>query len=129
MPTTAPTTTHKETAIDFLNLVASGRAREAFERYVAPDFKHHNPYFPGDGPSLMKAMDENAAQNPDKKLKIHVVVADDDHVATFSHVRHNKTEKGAAVVHFFRFENDRIAELWDVGQEVPEQSPNKNGMF
>ena len=26
-------------------------------------------------------------------------------------------------------EGDRIAELWDVGQEVPPDSPNKNGMF
>ena len=26
-------------------------------------------------------------------------------------------------------EGDRIAELWDVGQEVPADSPNRNGMF
>lgn len=129
MPTTAATTTHGETAVDFLKLAASGRAREAFDRYVAPDFRHHNAWFPGDGPSLMNAMDENARQNPDKELTIHRVVEGGDEVATFSHVRHNTSEKGAAVVHFFRFENDRIVELWDVGQEVPAESPNKNGMF
>jgi predicted SnoaL-like aldol condensation-catalyzing enzyme len=129
MPTTMPTATHKEAATDFLKLAASGRAREAFALYTAPDFKHHNAWFAGDGPSLMKAMDDNAAENPDKELTIHVVVADGDHVATYSHVRHNKTEKGAAVVHFFRFENDRIAELWDVGQDVPADSANKTGMF
>ena len=26
-------------------------------------------------------------------------------------------------------EGDRIAELWDVGQEVPAETPNANGMF
>ena len=128
MPTTM-TATHKETATDFLKLAASGRAREAFERYASPEFRHHNAWFPGDGPSLMKAMDENAAQNPDKALTIHRVVADGDDVATYSEVHHRKGDRGAAVVHFFRFEGDRIAELWDVGQEVPENSPNKNGMF
>jgi len=50
-------------------------------------------------------------------------------VATLAHVRHKKGEPGAAVVHVFRFEGDRIAELWDVGQEVPADSPNQNGMF
>jgi hypothetical protein len=29
----------------------------------------------------------------------------------------------------FRFENDRIAELWDIAQEVPAESMNSNGMF
>jgi hypothetical protein len=29
----------------------------------------------------------------------------------------------------FRFEGDRIAELWDVGQVAPADSPNEYGMF
>ena len=118
-----------DVARDFLQLASSGRAREAFDRHVGPGFRHHNAWFPGDGPSLMKAMDENAKQNPDKTLTIHRVVEDADQVATFSHVRHRRDDRGAAVVHFFRFEGDRIVELWDVGQEVPAESPNKNGMF
>ena len=118
-----------DVAKSFLQLAASGRAHEAFAEFVTPNFRHHNAWFPGDGESLMNAMDENARQNPDKELTIHRVVEDGDQVATFAHVRHQKGEPGAAVVHFFRFEGDRIAELWDVGQEVPANSPNKNGMF
>ena len=120
---------HGEIAKEFLQLAASGRAREAFERHVAPGFRHHNPWFQGDGPSLMNAMDENAAQNPDKRMTIHRVVEGGDQVATYSHVSHKNVARGAAVVHIFRFEGDRIAELWDVGQEVPADSPNQNGMF
>jgi predicted SnoaL-like aldol condensation-catalyzing enzyme len=33
------------------------------------------------------------------------------------------------VIHIFRFEHDRIAELWDVGQPISKDSPNENGMF
>lgn len=124
-----PNQSRAEVAKDFLQLASSGKARDAFDKYVTPGFRHHNAWFPGDGPSLMKAMDENAKQNPDKELTIHRVVEDGDQVATFAHVRHQKGEPGAAVVHFFRFEGDRIAELWDVGQQVPADSPNKNGMF
>jgi predicted SnoaL-like aldol condensation-catalyzing enzyme len=119
----------KDIAVDFLTKAASGSARDAFARYATRDFRHHNAWFPGDGPSLAKAMDDNAAQHPDKELTVHRVVEDGDQVAVFSEVHHSKGDAGAAVVHFFRFEGDRIAELWDVGQEVPADSPNTNGMF
>jgi predicted SnoaL-like aldol condensation-catalyzing enzyme len=119
----------RDIATQFLRLAATGRAREAFERFGAPNFRHHNVWFPGDGASLMNGMDDNARQNPDKEITIHRVVAAGDEVATFSEVHHRQGDTGAAVVHFFRFEGDRIAELWDVGQEIPDNSPNKNGMF
>jgi len=32
-------------------------------------------------------------------------------------------------VHIFRFEGERIAELWDLGQPVPDGSPNEDGML
>src|SRR5688572_31825772 len=98
------TSTHGKIATDFLQLAASGKAREAFDKYVTPEFRHHNAWFAGDGDALMKAMDENATQNPEKQLTIHRIVDGGDQVATYSHVQHRKGERGAAVVHFFRFE-------------------------
>jgi predicted SnoaL-like aldol condensation-catalyzing enzyme len=50
-------------------------------------------------------------------------------MATWSHVRQNPDDPGAALVHIFRFEGDRIVELWDIAQAIPADSPNKNGMF
>jgi predicted SnoaL-like aldol condensation-catalyzing enzyme len=38
-------------------------------------------------------------------------------------------ETGIAAVHLFRFQGDRIVEMWDCGQPVPADSLNKNGMF
>jgi hypothetical protein len=35
----------KEAAIAFLRLAASGKAREAFQKHVAPGFRHPNPFF------------------------------------------------------------------------------------
>jgi hypothetical protein len=32
-------------------------------------------------------------------------------------------------VHILRFERGRIVEMWDLGQEIPEDSPNALGMF
>jgi predicted SnoaL-like aldol condensation-catalyzing enzyme len=119
----------KHTATHFLTLCAAGHAREAFSKYVSQAFRHHNPSFPGDADSLMTAMDDNAAQHPDKKLEILHTLQDGDLVATHSRVRMQRDHRGIAVVHLFRFDGERIAELWDIGQEAPENSPNQNGMF
>jgi predicted SnoaL-like aldol condensation-catalyzing enzyme len=119
----------KEAAISFLELASAGRAREAFSAYAAPGFVHHNPYFRGDADSLRAAMEENAAQNPDKVFEVQRALEDGDLVAVHSRVRLRPGDRGIALVHLFRFEGDRIAEAWDVGQAVPESSPNANGMF
>src|SRR5215831_20210704 len=119
----------KETAIAFLRLSASGKAREAFRSYVAPGFRHHNPAFRGDADSLMAAMEQTASENPERKFQVLRAVGEDDLVAVHSRVRQRPEELGAVVVHIFRFEGNRIAELWDEGQPIPESSPNENGML
>ncbi|MFC7785267.1 MULTISPECIES: nuclear transport factor 2 family protein [unclassified Rossellomorea] len=121
--------TIKERAVSFLELVASGDVREAYESHVSPDFRHHNPHFPGDANSLMSAMEENAAGNPEKMLEVKRAIQEGDTVAVHSHVRQNPEDLGGAVVHIFRFQDERIVELWDVGQAIPEDSPNENGVF
>ena len=57
-------------------LAASGKFREAYSGYVIPYFRHHNPYFRGDRESLMLAMEENATENPNKKLDIKLTLKD-----------------------------------------------------
>lgn len=125
MPTQSP----KSTAIDFLQLVAAGQVDEAFQRYVGDDFRHHNPYFRGDAASLRAAMLDNAQANPGKRLQVKLVLQDGELVSVFSHMQPTPEAAGVALVHIFRFENGRIAELWDIGQPVPPDSVNENGMF
>ena len=121
--------THKAAAIDFLHMASAGRVREAFERRVAQDFRHHNPFFRGDAGSLIMAMEENARQYPKKRMHVLASLEDGEMVAIYSRVRHEPDDIGVAIVHLFRFAGDRIAELWDIGQEVPATTVNENGMF
>ena len=120
---------NKDAAIAFLQLASAGRAREAFAAHVGDSFRHHNPFFAGDASALMTGMDENARQNPGKVLRVLRALEDGDLVAVHSHVRQQTDDRGAVVVHIFRFEGGRIAELWDVGQPVPAESTNANGMY
>jgi predicted SnoaL-like aldol condensation-catalyzing enzyme len=121
--------TRKEMATSFLDLVVSGKIREAYDQYVGPGFRHHNPYFEGSAESLMKGMEENETKFPNKIFEIQHALEDGDFVAVHSRLRLKPEERGLAVVHIFRFRNDRIAELWDMAQPVPEDSPNQYGMF
>lgn len=120
---------HKETAMAFLKAVASGQVREAYERYIGPGFKHHNPFFQGDAASLKEAMEQNARKNPNKVLEIQTAIEESDRVAVFSRVRQKAGDKGGAVVHIFRFTDKRIVEFWDIGQAVPDETVNEHGMF
>lgn len=121
--------TKKYIAQEFLKLAANGHSHEAFRLYVGKNFKHHNAYFKGDAETLMLAMDESSRKNPYKTFKIHHALRDGDMVAVHSHVKQNSTDLGAAVVHLFKFESDKIIELWDLGQSIPKDIKNENGMF
>src|SRR5258707_8165553 len=118
-----------EIAISFLKLAAGGSVREAYTKYVGAEFRHHNPFFEGTAQALMKGMEENALQNPNKVFDVKHALAEGDFVVVHSHVRQKPADLRAVVVHIFRFEKGRIVELWDVGQPLPDKSPNRYGMF
>jgi predicted SnoaL-like aldol condensation-catalyzing enzyme len=123
------TDSQKDVAVSFLNLASRGKVGEAYSRFVGDGFRHHNPFFEGSAESLQAAMEENARQNPDKVLEVKRVIGEGEFVVTHSHVQQRPGDLGAAVIHIFRFEKGRIVELWDLGQPLPEESPNIYGMF
>ena len=123
------TEANKTSATAFLKMASSGSIGEAYSKFVSPGFRHHNAYFEGSAVSLQAGMEENARENPNKVFEVKRVIAEGDFVVTHSHVKQSPQDLGAAVVHIFRFENGKIVELWDLGQPIPEKSPNQFGMF
>jgi predicted SnoaL-like aldol condensation-catalyzing enzyme len=121
---------HTDAAKSFLKMAGTGKVQDAYDQYVAPSFTHHNQYFKGDRQSLLKAMQEASKTTPNKSIEIKHAYEDGNTVITHSRVtRQDSTAPEVAVVHIFRFEQDRIVELWDVGQTISKDSPNQNGMF
>ena len=118
---------NKQTAQDFLKLCALTSPKQAFDKYVNANFKHHNQYFAGDRETLMNAMIESDSEMPNREFSIKQTFEDGDRVACFSHVKKDKMD--IAVLHIMRFENGKISEMWDCGQVLDPKSPNKNGMF
>ena len=120
---------NREIALSFFDLVLTGKVREWYNKYTDKDYIHHNQYFKSDRESLILASEEDARNNPEKQVEVKMSLEDGDLVTTYSHVKQNPDDPGFALMHIFRFVDSRIVEMWDINQEIMENSPNKNGMF
>ena len=120
--------TCKEIAIAFLQMASGGNAREAYERYVHPDFIHHNAWFKGDRETLLQGMEDNAREFPNKQIEVLRALEDGNLVAVHCKVALD-TDRVFGLIHLFRFEGGLIAEVWEGAQEVMKDSPNEHGIF
>ncbi|HSX06784.1 MAG TPA: nuclear transport factor 2 family protein [Candidatus Saccharimonadia bacterium] len=124
-----PENSNKESAVQFLKLMSSGKVDEAYDHFASPTGKHHSPYFAAGFDALKAAMKESYSQFPQKQSEVKHVVAEGDMVAIHSHVILNPGDPGFAIVHLLRFEGGKIVELWDFTQPVLADSPNADGPF
>ncbi|MFC4507712.1 MULTISPECIES: nuclear transport factor 2 family protein [Streptomyces] len=68
-------------------------------------------------------------QYPDATYDIKRVISEGDLVLLHSSVVLTPGTRGIAAIDIFRFRGGKIAEHWDVVQDVPETSANDNTMF
>ena len=101
----------------------------AFEQYVHPNYRQHNPTAPDGREAAIKGLSGFVAAFPELHYDIKQMFQEGDTVAVFAHVTKQRGDRGSAVVDILRFEGDVVAEHWDVIQPVPETSANNNGMF
>jgi predicted SnoaL-like aldol condensation-catalyzing enzyme len=117
---------NKQAVIEFYELAFNGKQPEqAVEKYVGSQYIQHNPQAP-DGTEafigFVKAF-------PDASVDIRRVFADGDIVITHSLLKFTPDESGTVAADFFRLENGKIVEHWDVLQPFPEESANPHPMF
>lgn len=118
----------RNTVIAFLEAVARGDVDDAFGRHASDDFRHHNPWFAQDRESLREAMKTSATAEPGKRFEVQQAIAEGDRVMVFSRPARPQGQV-YALVHIARLRDGCVAEMWDIGQEVPAESPNALGMF
>jgi predicted SnoaL-like aldol condensation-catalyzing enzyme len=117
---------NKRTAVEFYELAFNGKQPEqAVEKYVGSQYIQHNPQAP-DGTEafigFVKAF-------PEATVDIRRVFADGDIVVTHSLLKFTPDDGGTVAVDFFRLEDGKVVEHWDVLQPFPEESANPHPMF
>lgn len=102
--------------------------RRAFELHVSGEkYIQHNPTIANGREAAIIALHDKFA-HPNANFEIKKILVDGDlavvHVRAFP-----SGGKEAAVADFYRLENGKIVEHWDVLQLVPEVAQNDNTMF
>ncbi|MFI7133695.1 nuclear transport factor 2 family protein [Nonomuraea sp. NPDC050153] len=116
-------------AVQVLRAAFEGGDTSVIDRFVRPDYIQHNPLAP-DGPEAMKAFGAAWLQRfPDATYEERRVISEGDLVLLHSSGVLTPGTPGLAVFDMFRFQDGKIAEHWDILQEVPATTANGNDMF
>jgi predicted SnoaL-like aldol condensation-catalyzing enzyme len=123
---------NKQVVVDFYMTAFGGDPEKAIADHVGPRYVQHNPGAQ-DGPDgLTEFVHWLRGEYPNVQLRIKRVIAEGDMVVTHAHLDlepGNPDNPGRALADYFKLENGKIVEHWDVIQEVPKAAVNDNGMF
>jgi predicted SnoaL-like aldol condensation-catalyzing enzyme len=119
---------NKKNVVEVYDLIINRKDFESARKYMGDHYKQHNPRV-ADGPDGLRIHIEDLKNNfPEVRSEIKKVIAEGDYVVLHVHSRRTP-QRQLAIIEIFRLENSKIAEHWDVVQEIPETSFNSNGMF
>ena len=109
---------NKQIVIAWQTLLAQGKAAEAFEKYVSPQFIDHSHLLRGPanhkaGYREALAMFSRMPANNTRAFTAQAIRANGDHVTIF----------GGLGVDIFRVVNGKITEHWDASPSVPVNLP------
>jgi predicted SnoaL-like aldol condensation-catalyzing enzyme len=122
--------TNKQTVVAYYTLAFNDKQpEEAVARYVGGKYIQHNPQAADGTEAFIGFVRGLAQQFPEASIDIKRVIAEGDMVVTHGLLRTSPDDRGTAVADFFRLEDGKIVEHWDVLQPVPETAANDNTMF
>jgi predicted SnoaL-like aldol condensation-catalyzing enzyme len=98
-------------------------------KYLAPNYKQHNPTLKDGAEGIKALIDFFREKLPDARSEIKHVWTDGDYVILHVRFIAHPDTPGRAIADIYRMEDGKIAEHWDVIQDVPATSANPNGMF
>lgn len=120
---------NKDKVLNFFNLLSEQKVKEAFDTYVAREFRHHNQHTKAGRQALMEGMTDAHNQFPSTSIMVKHIFEDGDFVMTHSLVKMNPDQAGFICAHICRFQNGKIVEFWDIASPVVEDSVNDDGAF
>ena len=119
---------NKRVAVDLLTTAFTGDLDEAIS-YLGEPYIQHNPQAADGHEAVRGFFTWLRDEYPNLTFEIKRVIAEGDIVVTHSHLVLEPGTPGRALADIFRLKEGKVAEHWDVMQDVPETAANANGMF
>jgi predicted SnoaL-like aldol condensation-catalyzing enzyme len=121
---------NKQTALAFVNTAfKEKKPAEAVENYGGSHYIQHNPQAPDGFEAFIQFVEDFLKQFPQVSYDIKRTVAEGELVALHSLLKTSPEDRGTAVADFFRLEEGKVVEHWDVLQPMPESATNEHPMF
>lgn len=118
---------NKKLVADFYQELFGDKNIEAVDKYLTEGYIQHNPGLPDGRAALKEGVTLWFKGAPQEKVDIQHLSADGDLV--YIHTKSKMGPKTVSIIDIFRVDHGKIAEHWDVIQEVPEKSANAHPMF
>jgi predicted SnoaL-like aldol condensation-catalyzing enzyme len=121
---------NKQTVLAYLNTAFNEKKpAEAVQKYGGSHYIQHNPQAPDGFEAFIQFVGGFLEQFPQVSFDIKRAVAEADLVVTHSLLKTSPEDRGTAVADFFRLEEGKVVEHWDVLQPIPESAANEHPMF
>jgi predicted SnoaL-like aldol condensation-catalyzing enzyme len=118
---------NKKMVADFYQSLFGDKNQAAIDQYIADTYIQHNPSLPDGKDPLKKAAAVWFKGQPKDTVDVKHLGADGNFV--YIHTKSKMGNKMYSTIDIYRLENGKIAEHWDVKQEVPAKSANAHPMF
>ncbi|MEV5569666.1 nuclear transport factor 2 family protein [Spirillospora sp. NPDC052269] len=105
---------------DYIEQVWNQGRTDLADRFLAEDLIQHNPNLPDGRKPLVDLIDGMRGQLPEARFEIRRLAGEGDLVFTHSLFTAQPGHQGIAVVDVFRIADGKIAEHWDLREDVPD---------
>ncbi|MEU1268305.1 nuclear transport factor 2 family protein [Streptomyces sp. NPDC005799] len=112
--------TSREVLEGFLSTLQAHGARRAFEQYAVEDYVQHNPKAGRGREGAIAYLEEEAAKGG--RATVKRIISDGAMVALHLHMEFTDGSPDLAIVDIWRVEEGKLAEHWDVAQEITKTS-------
>lgn len=120
---------NKRVVVDYYQTAFAGNPEKAVADHFGDRYIQHNPQAQNGPEAFIGFVHWLRGEFPQLSLDIKRVIAEGDMVVTHSHLSLVPGEPGRALADYFRLEDGKVVEHWDVIQDIPAESANDNGMF
>lgn len=115
--------------VELFHNVLEAMNPDAVDRYISPDYIQHSILAPPGVQPLKDFLARIRVESPDATQTMKRAFVDGDMVITHTHVVRWPGDPGLAVADFFRVEDGKLKEHWDVIQECPADPAEVARMF